>query len=82
MRLVVDNSSAVASPPRRRRLAVLQANVARAVRVAQEAGPAWRVEIDGNVIRLLQGEPPATTPRAAAPEHDVGPSPRGLRLVP
>jgi hypothetical protein len=50
--------------------------VARAVRVAQDAGPAWRVEIDGNIVRLLQGEPPA------ALLDDVDPSPRGLRVVP
>jgi hypothetical protein len=43
-----DVAASSASRGHRRRVAVLQANVARAVRVAQEAGPAWRVEIDGN----------------------------------
>ena len=32
-----------------------QADVARALRAAQSAGPMWRVEIDGGVIRLVQG---------------------------
>ena len=71
-----DIAASSASRGHRRRVAVLQANVARAVRVAQDAGPAWRVEIDGNIVPLLQGEPPA------ASLDDVDPSPRGLRVVP
>jgi hypothetical protein len=65
-------ASSSASRGHRRRVAVLQANVARAVRVAQEAGPAWRVEIDGSVVRLIQGESPPS----------VDPALRGLRVVP
>lgn len=70
VRLAVDND-----PPARSRrvVAVPQAAIARAVRAAQSAGPAWRVEIEGNVIRLFQGEPP--------PAPDSGFA-RGLGVVP
>ena len=44
---------------------VTQADVARAVRAAAKAGPAWRVAVmpDGS-IHLFQGDPP---PAAGAP---------------
>ena len=53
---------------RRRQVAVPQAAIARAVRVASEAGPTWRVAIEGNVIHLFQGEPAAGAGEAIAPE--------------
>ena len=59
------------SPQRRRRqVAVPQAAIARAVRVASEAGPTWRVSIEGNVINLFQGAPlvAAVTTEAVAPD--------------
>jgi hypothetical protein len=41
----------------RRRANITQADIARALRAAQSAGPAWRVEIaPGGMIRLVQGE--------------------------
>jgi hypothetical protein len=49
----VDNSR------RRRQLAVPQAAIARAARVAEALGRHWHVEIDGNVVRLKQSESPA-----------------------
>jgi hypothetical protein len=66
--LVVDNTR------RRRQVAVPQAAIARAVRVAAAAGPQWQISIEGNVVRLFQG--PAFIP---APEVDNG---RGLGIVP
>ena len=60
----------------RRVVAVPQAAIARAVRVAQEAGPAWHVEIEGNVIRMFQG---ASSAAKAAPEDRFA---RGLGIVP
>jgi hypothetical protein len=66
-----------ATPPRRRRLvAVPQANIARAVRVAQSSGPMWYVEIEGDVIRLFQGAPPVGK---AEPDNEFA---RGLGIVP
>jgi hypothetical protein len=55
---------------RRRQVAVPQAAIARAVRVASEAGPTWRAAIDGDVIHLFQGVPlgTAVTSEAIAPE--------------
>ena len=46
---------------------VTQADVARALRAAQQAGPAWRVEIatDG-VIRIVQGDRPGSAAAAAS----------------
>ena len=72
-RLLVDNDA----PQRRRRrqVALPQAAIARAVRVAQSAGPAWHIEIEGNIIRLFQGEPPVAN--VAEPEFA-----RGLGIVP
>jgi hypothetical protein len=58
---------------RRRQVAVTQATIACAVRVAKEAGPEWRVEIDGDKVTLMQGLPPPT----AAPKFA-----RGLDVVP
>jgi hypothetical protein len=51
---------------RRRQVAVPQAQIMRAGRVAQALGPTWRVYIDGNVIHLFQGEAPMT-PAASTP---------------
>jgi len=59
----------------RRLVAVTQAAIARALRAAQRAGPAWHVEIGGNVIHLFQGAPAAAT---VAPED--GPPVRDFRL--
>ena len=42
---------------------------------AQSAGPAWHIEIEGNIIRLFQGEPPVAN--VAEPEFA-----RGLGIVP
>jgi hypothetical protein len=39
---------------RRRQVAVTQATIARAGRVAQSLGPEWRVEIEGCVVSLVQ----------------------------
>jgi hypothetical protein len=50
--LVVDNTR------RRRQVAVPQAAIARAVRVAAAAGPEWQVCIEGNIIHLRQGATP------------------------
>jgi hypothetical protein len=61
---------------RRRQVAVPQAAIARAVRVASEAGPTWRVAIEGEVIHLFQGEPPVA---AITPDD---PFARGLGIVP
>jgi hypothetical protein len=61
---------------RRRQVAVPQAAIARAVRVASQAGPTWRVSIEGNVIQLFQTESPVA---AATPDD---PFARGLGIVP
>jgi hypothetical protein len=58
LHLVVDNSR------KRRQVAVPQASIARAARVAEALGPHWYVEVDGNVYRLRQGEGPASSPVA------------------
>src|SRR5208282_2489038 len=71
MVIASDIAASSASRGHRRRVAVLQADVARAVRVAQEAGSAWHVEIGGNVIRLVQGEPAGNDSRRASRDHDV-----------
>ena len=65
VRLAVDNTR------RRRQVAVPQAAIARAARVAEALGPHWYVEIDGNVYRLRQGEPPA--PSSTAEANTVAP---------
>jgi hypothetical protein len=61
----------------RRLVAVPQAAIARAVRVASDAGPTWHVEIEGNVVRLFQGAPPASA--KVTPEDGFA---RGLGIVP
>ncbi len=43
----------------RRSAAVSQSDIASALRAAQKAGPGWYVEIEGAVIRIIQGEPPS-----------------------
>jgi hypothetical protein len=69
--LVVDNSR------RRRQVAVPQAAIARAVRAAAAAGPHWRVEIEGNVVRLFQVAATITAP--TEPNNEFA---RGLGIVP
>jgi hypothetical protein len=67
------------SPQRRRRqVAVTQATIARAGRVAASLGPTWRVIVRDNVVELFQGEP-------APPAAPVAPNSkfaRGLVIVP
>jgi hypothetical protein len=46
---------------RRRPVALPQASITRAIKAAQSAGPQWHVEIEGNIIRVFQGAPTATT---------------------
>jgi hypothetical protein len=58
----VDNSRR-----RRRQVAVPQAAIARAARVAEALGRHWHVEIDHDVVRLKQGDAPMTQARAATP---------------
>ena len=70
LKLAADNAR------RRRQVAVPQSAIARAVRVAHEAGPTWRVAIEANVIHLFQGEPPA----ASAPTHFITSPVRDFRL--
>ena len=43
----------------RRPANVTQADLACALRAARQAGPNWLVELDGKVIRMVQGLPPA-----------------------
>jgi hypothetical protein len=66
--LVVDNTR------RRRQVAVPQAAIARAVRVAAAAGPEWQVSIEGNVLHLFRGP-------AFIPALEVGIA-RGPAFVP
>jgi len=42
----------------RRAATFTQADVARALRAAEQVGAGWRVEIEGGVIRLFRGETP------------------------
>lgn len=39
----------------------VQADVTRVLRAAQQAGPDWRVEIEGGVIRVVHKETKAAT---------------------
>jgi len=66
----------------RRPASVTQADVARALRAAQQAGPAWRVELDGGVIRMIQGNPasPAATPAPETPQPPLLAEPPKWRL--
>jgi hypothetical protein len=61
-----------------RRLAnVVQADISRALRAAQQAGLAWRVEIEGKVIRLVQGPPSADlAPEPPTPKNPLVPEDR------
>jgi hypothetical protein len=68
LRLIVDNTR------KRRQSSIPQAQIARAIRAARDhAGPNWRVEleVDGNVVRIFEGEAPSSAP--------VG---RGIGVVP
>jgi hypothetical protein len=61
-------------PQRRRRpVAVTQASIARAIRAAQAAGEQWQIVIEGDAVRLFQGQP------MVAQQSDNG---RGLGIVP
>jgi len=63
---------------RHRQVAVPQSSIARAARVAASLGPTWRVEVEGNVVRLIQGDaPPIAAP--VAPNNEFA---RGLGIVP
>lgn len=55
----------------RRAAKITQADVARVLRAAQQAGPSWRVEIDGGIVRMVQGPPPAESDPQAAPSQDA-----------
>ena len=77
-------STRLADPPpalrRRRQVAVPQATIARAIRAAREhAGHNWRVEVEveGNIIRVYQGDAPNAAP--VAPDNKFA---RGLGIVP
>lgn len=67
---------AVNKTRRRRQVAVPQATIARAGRVAQSLGPAWRVLIKDNAVELFQGEQPAPI---AESNNEFA---RGLAIVP
>ena len=61
----------------RRAASITQADVARAIRAAQAAGPKWFIEVlPGGTIRIAQSlladrAPPGREPQAGlAPEHD------------
>jgi hypothetical protein len=53
----------------RRPASVVQADIARAARVAAQLGPEWRVEVERGVIRLVQSPPgdrrPTESPQLA-----------------
>ena len=56
----------------------IQADVARAMRAAEQVGPDWRVEIDGGVIRLTRAtttgsSPVEVPPLGKEPEPDAEP---------
>ena len=53
----------------------VQADVARALRAAQQAGPGWRVEIEGGVIRLIQAETPSPSSAKLPPGKEADPEP-------
>ena len=55
----------------RRPATITQADVARVLRAAQQAGPSWHVEIVGGIIRMVQGLPPAASNPLPAPPKNV-----------
>jgi hypothetical protein len=66
----------------RRPAAITQADVARVLRAAQQAGQNWRVEVEGSIIRCVQIEPGAAAePPSLAAEPDT-PFACGLDVVP
>lgn len=78
MQIGSETRGAAAPARRHRRPAQFnQAEISRALRAAQSAGPAWHVEIEGNVIRLFQCEADATA--SHVPEQSFA---RGLGIVP
>jgi hypothetical protein len=61
----------------RRPANVTKADVARVLLAAQQVGPNWRVEIEGKVIRLVQGPPSTgTPPEPPLPEKPLAPGER------
>ena len=56
-RIALDNDTPMRLGRRRRQVAVPQAAIARAGRAAEALGPQWFVEVEGDVVRLRQGEP-------------------------
>ncbi len=64
----------------RRAANITQADVARALRAAQQAGPSWRIEIDGGIIRMVQGPPPAASDPSSALPQDALASEEKWRL--
>jgi hypothetical protein len=52
-----------------------QADAARALRAAQQAGPNWNIEIEGGVIRFVRSAPPSEV-------LDPIPAPPDARTVP
>jgi hypothetical protein len=59
---------AVHNARRRRQVAVPQAAIARAARVAEALGKHWHVEIDSDVVRLMQSELRAAPVTPVAPD--------------
>lgn len=57
----------------RRPANVTQVDVTRVLRAAQKAGPNWRVELEGKVLRLVQGSLP---PESPTPENHLAPEER------
>lgn len=55
----------------RRPATVTQADVARVLRAAQQAGPIWRVEIDNGIIRMVQAPQPVAIDRPPIPSQDA-----------
>jgi hypothetical protein len=51
----------------RRAATFTQSDVHRALKAAQQAGAGWRVEIEGGVIRFMQGETAESAPANLPP---------------
>ena len=70
--------SAVPTRGHRRPAQFNQAEISRALRAAQSAGPVWHIEIEGTVIRMFQYEADAI-PTVHLPKQGFA---RGLGIVP
>ncbi len=66
----------------RRPATITQADVARALRAAQQVGPTWHVEIEGGVIRLIRRDPAAPAPTASLAAASVTRQPSSLAELP